>query len=190
MYGDRLIKVEPSHLVENKKYFIFRSLIQTESECDIFTGLFDYVSLEKFATEDDTVRTRFGRVREFNYVHFTNIRNMITLKKLKYDWSLHKDEIRCYEPKFIHQKSMENTYLNRILKGLIGPHFTHYLLEDIQLDYELLEDNLLSDNRDYEIHEVFRANYKRYWFIMDTLINIFKKVYQKYKSTFKFWIKF
>jgi hypothetical protein len=84
---------------------------------------------------------------------------------------------------------MENTYFNRILKGLIGPHFTHYLLENVQLDYELLEDNLVSDNKDYEIYEVFRENYKGYWFIMNRLINIFKNTFHYtkiYKNYFKF----
>ena len=123
MYGDRLIKVDNTRLVQNKKYFIFRSYTETDSECDIFTGLFDYLSIEKHASEDDTTGRR---VINFNYLHFKDIRNMVTLKKLEYDWSFNKDKIRCYEPKFIHQKSMENTYLNRILKGLIGPHFTHY----------------------------------------------------------------
>lgn len=185
MYGDRLIKVENHELVKNKKYFIFRSYTERDTEYDVFTGIFEYLSIDKHAADDDTAPRRFGRVREFNFVHFSDIRNMITLKKLKYDWSFNKDQIRCYEPKFIHQKSMENTYLNRILKGVIGPHFTHYLLEDIKLDCELLEDNLVSDNTDYEIHEVFRANYKRYWFIMDRLINIFKNTFHYTKNYFK-----
>ena len=184
MYGDSLIKVENNQLIQNKKYFILRSYTEDpDSECDIFTGLFDYVSLKKYVTEDDTGRGRRGS--NFNYLHFTDIRNMITLKKLKYDWSFHKDQITCYEPKYIHQKSMENMYLNRILKGLIGPHFTHYLLEDIKLDYELLEDNLVSDNKDYEIHEVFRVNKYSGWFIMDRLINIFKKTFHYTKNYFK-----
>ena len=183
MYGDRLIKVENNRLVENKKYFIFRSYTERDNECDIFTGIFDYLSIDKHATEDDTGHRVIGR--NFNFVHFKEIRNMITLKKLNYDWSFNKHQIRCYEPKFIHQKSMENTYLNRILKGLIGPHFTHYLLDEIKLDYELLNDNLVSDNKNYEIYEVFRVNYKRYWFIMDHLMNIFKNTFRYTKSYFK-----
>lgn len=180
MYGDRLIKVENNELVENKKYFIFRSYTEDQSsECDIFTGIFDYLSIEQHASEDDRIGLNF------NYVHFIDIRNMVTLKKLKYDWSFKKERITCYLPKHVHTKSMENRYLKRILKGLIGPDFTHYLLEDIKLDCELLEDNLVSDNKDYEIYEVFRANYKSYWFIMDHLMNIFKKTFHYTKNYFK-----
>jgi hypothetical protein len=184
MYGDRLIKMENNELVKKKKYFIFRSYTDDQdSECDIFTGLFDYISIEQYSSYDDTLGRRIGR--NFNYVHFTDIRNMVTLKKLKYDWSFHKDKITCYQPKYIHQKSMENMYFNRILKRLIGPHFTHYLVQDIKLDYELLEDNLVSDNTDYQLHEVFRENYPNYWFIMNRLINIFKKVFFYSKNYFK-----
>jgi len=178
MYSDRLIKVEQNSLIKNKKYFIFRSYTNQEREFDVFTGLFDYHSVEQHASDT----TNINNVT--NYVHFTDLRNMITLKKLNHDWAFNKRQITCYSLKHIHQKSMENTYLNKILKRLIGPHFTHYLLENIQLDYELLEDNLINDNKDYEIHEVFRANYKGYWFIMDRFINIVKKIFD-YRKYFK-----
>ena len=183
MYRDRLVKVENNELLKNKKYFIFRSYTpDLEEECDIFTGKFEYLSIERHAEYDDT-GSRSDQNRRFNFVHFKDLRNMVTLKKLDYDWSYNKNQIKCYRLKPVYQYTMENTYLSRILKGVIGSHFTHYLFEDINLDYELLEDNLVSDNKDYEIYEVFRDNYPGYLYIIDNILNVFKRIYTKCKYT-------
>jgi len=113
-----------------------------------------------------------------NYIQFTKLRNMITLKKLENDWSFTSKDVTCYEMKRPIQKIMENTYFKKIIRTLIGDNdFTHYLFEEIKTDYIMLKDNLISDNTDYEIHEVFcKYKYKNYWYVMDYILNIFKKI--------------
>jgi hypothetical protein len=215
MYADKLVKVKFRRLIKNKKYYIIRTQIK-ESELDEDTHLYDTCDVfTGFYISSNTTRHYYDSDREchsgsdsdaythkasdsesgsgseneiINFIGFKNLRNMITLKKLKCNWWFDSNQIKCFEIKPMKQKSMEDSYFKRIVKNLIGDNkFKHYLFEDLKTDYEMLQDDLISDNTDYEIHEVMsNSSYKKYWFIMDCIINIFKKINKLFKSKFKF----
>lgn len=211
MYADKLVKVPYYKLVRNKKYYIIRTRSEIPyDECDVFTGFFVSSRRSKhhnssdsesdIDSEDETQTHRLSRESNdsdnsnpensdneseetavMNYIQFTKLRNMITLKKLENDWSFTIQNVACYQMKQPKQTTMENNYLKKIIRRVTGDNdFTHYLFDEIKTDYIMLKDNLISDNTDYEIHEVFCKNkYNKYWFVMDYILNILKKIFIK-----------
>jgi hypothetical protein len=147
---NKLRRVQLKYLIPNKRYFFitsnsyfvspFPNLGILNGEIDIFTGIYQ------------------GREDENTWLSFSNVRNLITFKKLTSEWMFMEDDnyIICYEKisEIETQQTIEEKYLKLILRNLLGDTFSHYLFDGVDIDYELLTDNLVSDNTQYEITEV------------------------------------
>jgi hypothetical protein len=203
MYEDKLIMVDKNRLIQNKKYYIFRNRDPNNQyhACDVFTGFYINTNKTKFYHSgsenedgyDSDSNSSQRNVSEsessdssdeelITYIGFKKLRNMVSLKKIKSAWYFDSTKIMCYEFKEPKQHAMENKYFKIVLRKLLGETFSHYLFEDIKFDYELLTDNLVSNNTDYEIHEIIdsKYNYSKYiWYIINYIINIIKYVHQK-----------
>ncbi len=152
---DKLIKVPIHRLRINKKYFFITTNEYQDdyNKCDAFTGYYVSIRYEDDSDDDDNT---------IKWLRFNDLRNLVNFKKIKY-WSFNSDYIQCYEKISYQQEIMEEKYLKIILRKIIGDNsFTHYLFEGINIDYELISDDLVSDSKDYEVNEVLQINYNKY----------------------------
>ena len=141
--SDKLSYIPINELKQNRKYFFISTNepnFRNNSQCDAFSGIF------------------VGFHQNETMIEMYDLRNLITLKKTKRSWYFNINNVHMYE-KIRQQELMEEKYLKIIIRKIIGDNsFTHYLFEGIDIDYELLSDDLVLDDKDYEIIEVFKPN--------------------------------